>query len=100
MDVAGEVINVTIGGVVQKPGLQSLPSPANIRKGLNAAGGLAIPTPQMRPADVITVRRPSGDRKIDVFRFSISDVPLAWEEFELHDGDGVIFQWHIEPEKT
>jgi len=100
MTAATEKINGTIGGAVQNQGSKSLSTPATIRKGLDAAGGLASPTPQMRPADVITVRRPSGDRKVDVFRFSTSDVPPTWEEFELRDGDLVVFQWHIEPEKT
>jgi protein involved in polysaccharide export with SLBB domain len=92
-------ISVTISGAVQATGPQSLGRPATIRVALDAAGGFATPTPQMKPADVITVRRPLRDRRVDVFRFSTSDTP-KWEQFELQDGDSVVFQWHIEPEKT
>jgi protein involved in polysaccharide export with SLBB domain len=89
-----------ITGAVREQGSKSLAKPATIRMALDAAGGFATTTPQMKPADVITVRRPLGDRKVDVSRFSTSDVPPTWEEFELHDGDLVVFQGHIEPEKT
>jgi protein involved in polysaccharide export with SLBB domain len=95
-----ENIHVTISGAVQAQGLHSLSRPATIRKGLDAAGGFAVPTSQMKPADAITVRRPSGDHKVDVFRFSTSDVPPNWEEFELQNGDFVVFRWRIEPEKA
>ena len=95
-----ENIHVTISGAVRAQGIHSLSRPATIRKGLDAAGGFAVPTSQMKAADTITVRRPLSDHRVDVFRFSTSDVPPKWEEFELQDGDFVVFQWHIEPEKT
>lgn len=94
-----ENIHVTISGAVQEQGLHSL-RPATLRKGLDAAGGFAVPTSQMKPDDAITVRRPLGDHKVDVFRFSTSDVLPRWERFELQDGDFVVFQRHIEPVKT
>jgi len=95
-----ENIHVTISGAVQTQGVHSLSKPATIRKGLDTAGGFAVPASQMKPANAITVRRPLGEHKVDVFRFSTSDVPPKWEDFELQDGDFVVFQWHIEPEET
>jgi len=93
-------INVMIGGAVQTVGRQSLNKPSTIRAALEAAGGFAFPTPQMRPADVITVRRQQGGSNVEVIRFSVSEVPPQWELFELKDEDLVVFQWHIESEKT
>jgi protein involved in polysaccharide export with SLBB domain len=93
-------IDVMISGAVQTVGRHSLGQPATIRSALDAAGGLAAPAPQMKPADTVTVRRPLGDRKVDVFRFLLSEVPAKWEEFALTDGDLVVFQWDIQPEQT
>ena len=89
-----------ISGAVHTVGRQSLGDPATIRSALDAAGGLAAPAAQMKPADKVTVRRPLGDRKVDVFRFSLSEVPAKWEEFPLADGDLVVFQWDIEATET
>jgi hypothetical protein len=44
---------------------------------------------QMKPAEVITVRRPSGTSTVDTFRFFTSDVPPTWEELELQDGGSI-----------
>ena len=93
-------IDVMVSGAVQTVGRQSLGHPATIRSALDAAGGLAAPAPQMKPADKVTVRRPLGDRKVDVFRFSLSEVPAKWEKFPLADGDLVVFQWDIEFTET
>jgi hypothetical protein len=49
----------------------------------------------MWPAGPITIRRPLGDRKVDVWRFSL-DEPQAWDSFELQSGNSVIVQWHVE----
>jgi len=94
------MINVTISGAVQSPGPQSLRTPATVRKGPDAAGGFAAAMLQMKPAEVITVRRPSGTSAVDTFRFFTSDVPPTREEFELQDGDLVVVQWQIEAEKN
>ena len=93
-------IFVMVSGAVNAVGRQSLGQPATIRSALDAAGGFATPAPQMKPADTVTVRRPLADRKVDVFRFSLSEVPAKWEEFALADGDLVVFQWDIQPEET
>ena len=93
-------IDVTVSGAVHTVGRQSLGQPATIRSALDAAGGLAAPAPQMKPADNVTVRRPLGDRKVDVFRVSLSETPAKWEEFPLADGDLVVFQWDIEVKET
>jgi hypothetical protein len=50
---------------------------------LDAAGGFAMPAPQTKGADAVTVRRPLADRKVDVFRFSLSEIPAKWEAFPL-----------------
>jgi protein involved in polysaccharide export with SLBB domain len=88
-------IDVMVSGAVHTVGRQALGQPATIRSALDAAGGFATPVPQMKPADTVTVRRPLADRKVDVFRFSLSEVPAKWEEFRLADGDLVVFQWDI-----
>jgi protein involved in polysaccharide export with SLBB domain len=93
-------IGVMVTGAVHTIGRQSLRQPATIRSALDAAGGFAAPAPQMKPADTVTVRRPLGDRKVDVFRFSLSEIPARWEAFPLADGDFVIFQWDIEVKET
>ena len=93
-------IFVMVSGAVNAVGRQSLGQPATIRSALDAAGGFATPAPQMKPADTVTVRRPLADRKVDVFRFSLSEVPAKWEEFALAHGDLVVFQWDIQPEET
>jgi protein involved in polysaccharide export with SLBB domain len=93
-------IGVMVSGAVRTAGPQSLGEPASIRSALDAAGGFATPAPQMKPANTVTVRRPLGDRKVDVFRFSLSEVPAKWEEFALADGDLVVFQWDVQPEET
>ena len=93
-------INVTVSGAVQTAGHQSLGQPATIRSALDGAGGLAAPAPQMKPANNVTVRRPLGDRKVDVFRFSLSETPAKWEKFTLADGDLVVFQLDIEVKET
>ncbi|MFL6588886.1 MAG: hypothetical protein ACJ8M4_01805 [Chthoniobacterales bacterium] len=93
-------LNVTVSGAVRSGGSHSLSSPASIRSALDAAGGFATPTEQMRAADTVTVRRPLGDRKVDVFRFALSEIPPKWQDFALSDGDLVVFQWDVEPEKT
>lgn len=100
MTDAADEIEVSIGGGVRAQGSYRLTPPATIASGLAAAGGLAAATPEMRPADTVTVRRPLGDRKVDVFRFSLSESPASWQDFRLSGGDFVTFQWHIEPEKT
>jgi protein involved in polysaccharide export with SLBB domain len=93
-------IDVMVSGAVHSVGRQSLGRPATIRSALDAAGGFATSGPEMKPADTVTVRRPLADRKVDVFRFSLSEVPAKWEEFALADGDLVVFQWDIQPEET
>jgi len=90
-----QYIDVTISGAVHTIGRQSLGQSATIRSALDAAGGLAAPAPQMKPADNVTVRRPLGDGKVDVFCFSLSN-SAQWEHFPLADGDLVVFQWDIE----
>jgi protein involved in polysaccharide export with SLBB domain len=95
-----EQIDVMISGAVDTVGRQSLGQPATIRSALDAAGGFATPAPEMKAADTVTVRRPLGDRKVDVFRFSLPEVPAQWEEFVLADGDLVVFQWDIQPDGT
>ena len=89
-----------ISGAVQTIGRQSLAQPATIRSALDAAGGFATPAAQLKPADTVTVRRPLSDRKVDVFRFSLSEVPAKWEDFLLADGDLVVFQWEFQPAET
>ena len=93
-------IGVRVSGAVQTAGRQLIGQPATIRSALDAAGGFATSAPQIKPADTVTVRRPLGDRKVDVFRFSLSEVPAKWEEFALADGDLVIFQWDVQPEEA
>jgi len=93
-------IDVMVSGAVRTAGPQSLGRPATIRSALDEAGGFAMPAPQMKPADTVTVRRPLSDRKVDVFRFSLSEVPAKWEKFVLADGDLVVFQWDVQPEET
>jgi protein involved in polysaccharide export with SLBB domain len=93
-------LNVTVSGAVRSGGSHSLSSPANIRSALDAAGGFATPTEQMRAADMVTVRRPLSNHKVDVFRFALSESAPKWQDFALADGDLVVFQWDVEPEKT
>jgi hypothetical protein len=81
-------------------GRQSLSQPGTIRSALDAAGGFAMPTPQTKGADTVTVRRPLADCKVDVFRFSLSEIPAKWEAFALADGDLVVFQWDIKVNET
>jgi protein involved in polysaccharide export with SLBB domain len=75
--------DVTVSGAVRTGGTQSLSASATVRSALDAAGGLATPTEQMRAANTVTVRRPLGDRKVDVFRFSLSEIPPRWQDFPL-----------------
>jgi protein involved in polysaccharide export with SLBB domain len=100
MTHGAQQLDVTVSGAVRSGGSHSLSSPATIRGALDAAGGFATPAGQMRAADTVTVRRPLGDRKVDVFRFSLSEIPPKWQDFALADGDLVVFQWRVEPEKT
>src|SRR5438045_9788479 len=90
-----QYIDVTISGAVHTIGRQSLGQSATIRSALDAAGGLAAPAPQMKPADNVTVRRPLGDGKGEVFCFSRSNSAQG-EHFLLADGDLVVF--HAETE--
>jgi hypothetical protein len=53
--------------------------------------------PQMWPAGPITIRRPLGNCKVDVWHFNLDDPePLAWKSFVLQSGDLVVFAWHVE----
>src|SRR5436305_1356535 len=69
------VIDVTVSGAVRTSGQHRLGEPATVGAALDAAGGFASATPQMSAADTVTVRRPQGDGKVDVFRFSLSETP-------------------------
>ena len=89
-----------VSGAVHTVGRHLLGQPATIGSALDAAGGFATSAPQMKPADTVTVRRQRADQKVDVFRFSLSEVPAKWQEFALADGDLVVFQWDIKPEET
>jgi hypothetical protein len=91
--MADAMVDVLVSGAVESVGHHLIPAPATIEAALQAAGGLAR-RPQMWPAGPITVRRPLGDRKVVVWRFSLDDPePQAWRRFELCSGDAVIFQW-------
>jgi hypothetical protein len=90
------MVDVLVSGAVVKVGHHLIPAPATVEAALEAAEGLAC-HPHMWPAGPITVRRPLGDRKVDVFRFDLDDPePQAWKSFELRSGDLVVFAWHVE----
>jgi protein involved in polysaccharide export with SLBB domain len=90
------MVNVLVSGAVVNVGHHDISAPATVEAALKAAGGLARRT-QMWPAGPITIRRPLGNRKVDVWRFNLADPePQAWKQFELQSGDAVIFQWQIE----
>ena len=88
-------VDVIIAGAVKKGGHYLLAKPATVRAGVEAAGGL-VTTGQMRAAGPFTIRRPLGNKMVDVYRFVISEDPARWENFELQTGDAVTFQYHIE----
>ena len=86
------MVDVLVSGAVVRAGHHLLQPPATISAALEAAGGLAR-QPRMWPAGPLTVRRPLGNRKVDVWRFNLS-APQEWESFVLQSGDAVIVQWH------
>jgi hypothetical protein len=90
------MVDVLVSGAVVADGHHLISAPATVETALQAAGGLARHR-LMRPAGPIVVRRPLGYRKANEWRFSLSDPePQAWRRFELHSGDTVIFQWHLD----
>jgi protein involved in polysaccharide export with SLBB domain len=89
-------LDVTISGAVCSPGHHLFRKAATIRSALEAAGGLAAETAQMRASGFITVRRPKAHRKVRVWRFNMTDAIKDWETFELETGDLVIFRWKVE----
>jgi hypothetical protein len=90
------MIDVLVSGAVVNMGHHLIPSPATVVAALGAAGGLAS-HPQMWPAGPITVRRPRGNRKVDVWRFNLNDPePQAWKSFEVQSGDLIVFAWRVE----
>ena len=88
-------ISVGLRGAVRKGGRLLVASPATIRTGLDAAGGLAATTRQMRPAGIVSVRRKQDGRYVEIAKFDMSATPAEWEHFELQDGDSLIFGWHV-----
>jgi hypothetical protein len=90
------MVDVLVCGAVVKGGPHRIPAPATVERALQAAGGLAGHL-HMWPAGPITIRRPLGNRKVDMWRFNLSDPePQAWRQFELQSGDLVVFAWHVE----
>src|SRR2546423_1162147 len=96
MSMVNKKVTVFVGGAVEKGGCHLLEPPTTLRAALLAAGGLAYHD-QMRPSGGVTVRRPLGNRKVDVWHFNLSSLnqPSLWQ-FELQTGDGVIFQWIVD----
>ena len=89
-------VDVLVSGAVVVTGHHLIPFPATVEAALRAAGGLSYST-GMRPAGPITIRRPLGDRNVDVWEFTLHDPePQAWRTFDLRSGDAVNFQWHID----
>jgi hypothetical protein len=89
------MVEVLVAGAVVKQGHHLMPEPATIQAALDAAGGLAH-FPHMWAAGPITVRRPSGNRKVDVWRFNFNDSePQPWRSFELQSGDLLVFAWQL-----
>jgi protein involved in polysaccharide export with SLBB domain len=84
---------ITVSGAVSNPGRYVVHPPRTINRALAAAGGLEQ-RPNRWPAGPITVRRPRGPGKVDVWRFDIQS-PAEWCDFPLEPGDLVVFQWHI-----
>jgi protein involved in polysaccharide export with SLBB domain len=91
-------VDVIVNGAVERVGHQLIDSPATVAAALQAAGGLAN-RERMRPSGVITVRRPLGNRKVDVWRFHLSDPDPQWKSFELQQGDLVVFQWLLDSDE-
>ena len=89
-------VSVGLRGAVRKGGRILVARPATIRTGLDAAGGLAAATAQMRPAGVVSVRRKQNGRYVEIAKFDMSATPAEWERFVLEDGDSLIFGWHVE----
>ncbi len=87
------MVDVLVSGAVVRTGHHVLTHLATIKVAIETAGGLAR-LPLMWPAGPLTVRRPLGDGKVDVWRFHL-DKPQAWESFVLQAGDAVIVQWHV-----
>ena len=91
-------VDVIVSGAVERVGHHLVDCPATVAAALQAAGGLAN-RERMRPSGFITVRRPVGNRKVDVWRFHLSDSDGRWESFELQAGDLVVFQWFLESDE-
>lgn len=87
------MIDVIVAGAVVRGGHHLLQPAASIATAIETAGGLAR-KPEMWAAGPLTVRRPLGDHKVDVWRFHL-DEPQAWASFELQSGDLVVVQWCI-----
>jgi hypothetical protein len=89
-------VDVIVSGAVERVGRQLLDAPATVPAALQAAGGLAH-RDRMRPSGLLTVRRPLGNRRVDVWQFDVF-APQSWQGFELLSGDLVVFQWQLEPD--
>ena len=90
------IVTVLVCGAVVNQGRHSIAAPATAEDALKAAGGLARHS-QMWPAGPIAIRRPRGNRKVDVWRFNLNDPePQEWKLFKLSSGDLIVFAWHVE----
>ena len=85
-------MRVLVGGAIAKGGWLDLPEGATIADALRAAGGFKSQGTAV-PANLANVSRPAGwDNQPRLkWRVQLS----GFDGFELLDGDGVIFQFHI-----
>jgi len=89
------LIEVTVTGAVINGGKYLLEIPATVSKSLSAAGGLMQEKKTTRASGTITVRRPLGNRKVDVWKFNLADSDCELEAHELKSGDLVIVQYDV-----
>ena len=89
------LIEVTITGAVVKGGKYQLETPTTVSKILKAAGGLMQEKTTMRASGIITVRRPLGNREVDVWKFNLADSDSELEGLELRSGDLVVVQYDV-----
>jgi len=93
-------VDVIVSGAVRQVGHHLINAPATVESAIQAAGGLAS-TDQMQPSGVITVRRPLGNRKVDVWQWNMTEMGSSdWKKFVLQTGDSVIVQWFIHLEEN
>ena|SRR5260370_449309 len=91
-------LNVIVSGAVRQGGHHLINAPATVESAIQAAGGL-MTTDRMHPSGIITVRRPLGNRKVDVWQWNMTEMGSGdWKNFVLQTGDAVIVQWafHLE----